>query len=384
MNKSRCVKQFVVVASVAVSLFIGCSRSDQTPPTNPAPSPDAVNTPTVTADQAMQKGLDFLRAHQAADGAYRIGDANLPVDIGVTGLVLKAMASSPQASRENDPSIAKAVQFLLAHQEADGGIRGPMLGTYTTSIAIVALEALQNPKYKDNIDRAVAYVKTQQYSGATGPDSYKNGGFGYGSTMRPDLSNTQMAFDAFQAAGLAKDDPAYSEAIKFISRCQNNSETNDLPVAGTDGGAYYNPVESKAGDYLKPDGTKGWRSYGSMTYALVKSMIYANLPKEDPRIQAAVGWIKKNYTLDENPGMGKAGLYYYYHTVAKALSAYGEDVITDDKGVQHKWREELTAKLLSLQRPDGSLVNEKDRWGEDNPVLVTSYAFISLQEAAGK
>ena len=42
-------------------------------------------------------------------------------------------------------------------------------------------------------------------------------------------------------------------------------------------------------------------------------------------LKAAVNWCRHHYTLEENPGMGTAGLYYYYHTFAKAMDALGED-----------------------------------------------------------
>ena len=380
----RFLRQLVGVSLGTALVVTGCSRAGQ-PQQAQAPEPGLVAALPSERDM-INHGLAYLRAHQAEDGAFRSGEPNLPVDLGVTGLAIQAMATAPQGSGKpgDEPAISKAVGFLLAHQEAEGGIRGDTLATYTSSIAIVALEALHDPKYKDNIDRAVAYVKKQQCSGYTGPDSYKNGGFGYGSTDRPDLSNTQVAMDAFEAAGLSKDDPAYKEVVVFLSRCQNNSETNDQAFAGTDGGSVYNPVDSKAGKYTKEDGSQGWRSYGSMTYALLKSMLYANLSKDDPRVAAAVGWIKKNYTLDENPGLGKQGLYYYYHTFAKAMAAYGQETITDDQGKQHAWRSDLIAKLASLQKPDGSWVNEADKWHEGDPVLVTCFAVLALEEATPK
>ena len=68
----------------------------------------------------------------------------------------------------------------------------------------------------------------------------------------------------------------------------------------------------------------GLRSYGSMTYAGLKSMIFAGLKPDDPRVKAAVEWIKKNYDIDANPGMGQAGLFYGYHTLAKGLECLRE------------------------------------------------------------
>jgi squalene-hopene/tetraprenyl-beta-curcumene cyclase len=141
-----------------------------------------------------------------------------------------------------------------------------------------------------------------------------------------------------------------------------------------------------AGEYTGPDGRRMLRSYGSMTYAGLKSMIYAHLTKDDPRVKAAWDWISKNWTLDENPGMrlndpkvAQNGLYYYYHTLARALNAYDEPIITDPQGNKHDWRIEFVDKLASLQCPDGSWAGDK-KWMEDNPVLVTAYVAIALAE----
>jgi squalene-hopene/tetraprenyl-beta-curcumene cyclase len=77
--------------------------------------------------------------------------------------------------------------------------------------------------------------------------------------------------------------------------------------------------------------------------------------------------------------MGLSGLYYYYHTFAKAMSAWGEDQFEDAKGTKHDWRRELFEELKSRQRPDGSWVNERrDQFGEGNPDLATSFALLAL------
>jgi squalene-hopene/tetraprenyl-beta-curcumene cyclase len=36
-------------------------------------------------------------------------------------------------------------------------------------------------------------------------------------------------------------------------------------------------------------------------------------------------------------------------------------------------------RLMKLQKPDGLWVNEEPRWKESNPVLVTTYAVMTLQ-----
>ena len=140
-----------------------------------------------------------------------------------------------------------------------------------------------------------------------------------------------------------------------------------------------------AGEYTDANGKRLLRSYGSMTYAMLKSYVYAGLTKDDPRVKAAWDWISKNWTLNENPGMmagnpenAKAGLYYYYMTLARALDAYNQPIITDPQGNKHDWRVELIARMAELQQPDGSWTGDK-RWQEDNPVLASSYALIALE-----
>jgi squalene-hopene/tetraprenyl-beta-curcumene cyclase len=111
-------------------------------------------------------------------------------------------------------------------------------------------------------------------------------------------------------------------------------------------------------------------------------MIYCGVSKDDVRMKKAIEWLRRHYTVDENPGMPpplrQRGLYYYYHTMAKSLSALGEDKFTDINGVEHDWRAEITAALAKRQKPDGSWVNETDRWMEGDPNLVTGYALMAL------
>ena len=166
----------------------------------------------------------------------------------------------------------------------------------------------------------------------------------------------------------------------FVSRCQNlKSEFNDQPWAGkvNDGGFIYtaaNGGSSLAGN--EPGG--GLRSYASMTYAGLKSMIYAGLTADDPRVKAALDYIAKHYTLDENPGLGQKGLYYYYQTFAKAMALLASRRSIDARARVHDWRAELVAALAKRQNPDGSWVNPADRFMEGDPNLVTAYGLLAL------
>ena len=390
------------VAAVVAGVLTGLAA-------RPVIAADASGDAATKARATLDKAIDYLKSQQKDNGGW--GDEKAPP--AMTALVLKAIVLGRPQDKQA-AYVQKGYQNLLSNQLANGGIYKDLLANYNTAIAVSALAAADNPQYKDEIDRAVAYLKGLQltdqtrpeYSGPkeqfTGKQFIKDdkdpfyGGWGYGGARsqgvgRPDLSNVQVTLDALHDAGLKPGDPAFDRAIKFVTRLQNLSETNDQPWAGDDGGFVYSPADTRkgdsmAGEYTSPDGRRMLRSYGSMTYAGLKSMIYAGLTKDDPRVKAAWDWIRKNWTLDENPGMSlsgpnnaRNGLYYYYHTMARALNAYDEPVVTDAQGKKHDWRAELVDKLASLQRPDGSFAGEK-RFMEDNPLLVTAYTAIAIAE----
>jgi squalene-hopene/tetraprenyl-beta-curcumene cyclase len=266
---------------------------------------------------------------------------------------------------------------------------------YTTSINVMALTAAgKNEKYKKVIDNAVKYMKGYQWDETRGKnmDSDYYGGAGYaGDGSRPDLSNTAFFLEALKQAGVPQDDPAFKKAIYFVSRCQNyKSEWNKAEWAAKNNDGSFVYTGANGGENRRDDNARktDMQGYGSMTYAGVKSMIYCGLTKDDDRVKKALEWIRNNYTLDSNPGMPEAnsqrGLYYYYHTFAKAMDALGEDTFTDAKGVKHDWRADLIAALEKRQKPDGSWVNENDRWMEGDPNLVTGYALMALGYAKKK
>jgi squalene-hopene/tetraprenyl-beta-curcumene cyclase len=347
------------------------------------------------AQQMIDRGLLFLKSQQKPDGGWQ--NENEPP--GITAIVLRSFVQDAKYSTKDD-FIKKGYDKLFSFQQIDsGGIYQDLMANYNTAIAVSAIAAAKDPAFKERLDRAVAFLKglqwTEQTKGPKGEsvaDKTNNwyGGWGYGRHARPDLSNAQFALEALHDAGLRSDDPAFINALCFLNRTQNLKETNDQPWASDDGGFVYtaaNGGDSEAGMITLPDGRKVPRSYGSMTYAGLKSMIYAGVSKDDIRVKAAVGWISKHWTMDENPAMGeadpaqaKSGLYYYLYVLAHAMDAYDEPVMTDDKGNKHDWRIELIDKLASMQKPDGSWAGEK-RWMESNPVLTSAYVVLALEEA---
>ncbi len=247
-----------------------------------------------------------------------------------------------QPNAVNDPRIQKAVKLIEKNVQDDGGIYTPdsRFRNYETCVAIMALKRAQGKgETHPAIAKAEKYIRAQQWDEGEGLESsdMKYGGAGYGNQSRPDMSNTSFFLDALQELGAGEDDEAIKKALVFVSRAQNLPSSGTMPNENDssdktyDGGFFYTPAsggQSPAGRGAEG----GLRSYGSMTYAGLKSMIYAGVDEKDPRVQAALKYLRNNYTLDANPGMGQAGLYYYYHTFSKSMGAMGKPRLQMLKG----------------------------------------------------
>ncbi len=339
------------------------------------------------ARHLCENGAKFLLAVQEADGGWASQTGP-----GVTALVVKALAQEPSVGPRH-AAVRRGVEFVLKSQRDDGGIYSAegLLKNYESSVALSMLAALKDPQHTKSMARAQQFLKENQWDEGedkTPADPFY-GGAGYGQHKRPDLSNTQMMLEALADSGLSKDDPAYQKALVFIQRCQMLGEMNDQAFArgSTEGGFIYSPAgggESKT-ETTDVEGRTELRCYGSMTYGGFKSLLYAGLARDDRRVQAALEWMRRHWTLEHNPNMpearSKEGLFYYYHVFARALAAWGEPSVTDQAGRAHVWRSELVEQLARTQRPDGSWVNDADRWMEGLPALTTAYALLALEAA---
>jgi squalene-hopene/tetraprenyl-beta-curcumene cyclase len=360
-----------LLACVAVSAAVGVD-------TSLAKDAPASKVDHAKVSASVNKAVDFLQHAQANDGSF--STASGP---GITAIVGAALMRSGRGPE--DPVVAKALKFLEGNVHEDGGVyqKGSNHKNYETCLAIVCFhEANKNHKYDKLLADAEKFVKKEQWDEGEGknPADLNYGGAGYGSASRPDLSNTSFLVDALHSVGRSDDDPAMQKALIFVSRCQNlESKYNTSPFAAkvNDGGFYYTVAAGGGSPAGKTD-DGGLRSYGSMSYAGLKSMIYAGVKKDDPRVKAAYEWAQKHYTLDENPGMGGNGLFYYYHTFAKALDAIGDPTIVDGNGKSHDWRADLSEHFIAAQNPDGSWINKAPRWLEGDANLVTAYGLLCL------
>ncbi|HVZ93979.1 MAG TPA: prenyltransferase/squalene oxidase repeat-containing protein [Phycisphaerales bacterium] len=421
MNNSSTSRRFIGLIAIA------CAASTTLAASGAAPAPQPVS-PSGAPGQAasrldkdiaqkgramMAKAIAWLRTQQdEKSGGWAINpDAKAMQFPAITGLVVNGMLLDPSITRD-DPAVAKGVKYILSMQQPDGGIYDRQLQSYNTAICISALTRAGGDEAHAAADKALKFLRTLQY----GEDAMEGGketmrvtrdhpfygGVGYGGGGRPDNSNLNFFLTALQDAGVDCKDPAVQRAMVFLSRTQMLGTVNDQDYAkgSKQGGFIYATSpnkdnvgrgESKADtiEETMDDGTKvsRLRAYGSMTYAGFKSYLYAQLPRDDERVKAAYDWIKHNYTLDENPGAGVHGMYYFYVTFSRAMDALGEPSLVaappeSTEAKERFWAVDLINKLSTLQNEDGSFKSLDNRWMENNPVLITAYSVIALGHAA--
>lgn len=326
------------------------------------------------AKAALDKGFAYLRATQQADGSW--SDRRFP---GLSALALWAMASAKDT--RNAEAAAKATAYIVSCAQPDGGIyvpipgrRGGGLGNYNTCLCLTALHAAGGKaKHADVLLAARAYVASTQVE----TEGLHEGGFGYDKSSPrayTDLNNTFYALEAMRRtedveelrpAGEKRVDVDWEKARAYVLAMQET----EGPDAG---GFVYNRETPRAGS------GETLRSYGSMTYAGLLAMLHCKLSREDPRVRSTYQWLGRHWSLEENPGQGNQGLYFYYDVLARALDAAQVRTLTLADGSAVDWREELAKALVARQRADGAWVNASNRFWEADPALSTSYALLAL------
>ena len=339
--------------------------------------------------RAIEKGNDFLKSSQNSNGWW-----STPDHPSVTALALSAMMNEPNARLKNSPEVKKGYAFVESCVKPDGGIYVTNLANYNTSICMMGLLAARDSKHDGVLRKARSFVAGMQADlGERGQlDSPWDGGIGYSHDAgRSDMNNTLTALEAlYYSKHLIADKNAdgakdlnWAAAIQFLQTCQNLPGVNKQDWVSTDsrdrGGFVYDPDSSKAGGATNASGKVALRSYGSISYAGLLSYIYADVKPSDPRVQAVMDWLRANYSLEENPGMGPQGYFYYLHLMTKALSAARVDELETSGGEKVDWRRDVAMRLINLQKADGSWQNDNGRWWEKDPNLVTAYAVMSLE-----
>ena len=335
-------------------------------PTPPTPTTPNANPAATDIDAAINRGVDALVKARGADG--QIGGHP-----GTTALA--AMALVAAGVGKDDPKLQPSLAVLATLAKPDGSIHDKEYPVYVTAMSTVAFQGAG--AYPELVAKAQRWLADKQFAEKNKIDTKDTnyGGIGYGVDVtepKADLSNLEVALDALKDSQLADKDEVMKRAQRFIERCQNRTESNDQKWASNDGGFVYEPGSSKAG---------GTTSSGSMTYVGIAGFLYTAADSKDPRVAAALDWVKGHYSVDENPGLGQKGLYFHFHMMGRALGLVGQRTITDSDGRAHDWPVELAAKVIGLQKADGTWANPDGTYWESNPVMATARSVLALAYA---
>lgn len=330
-------------------------------------------------DQALASlhlGAEYLLATQMEDGGWIATPRTA-----ITALCVIALHDAPVAdAAKRDAAIDRALDFIRSQAEEDGSFRSQPqrhyiffsdagYPTYTTAVALLAMATVQRPQDTTYMLQARDFLRAVQIT----DEGERYGGYGYKPGSRPDMSNTAWAAEAMYHSSYVEEDSAavpeqdragtqlmWERLDAFLGEAQNTGEGKEA-----DGGFGYRP---------------GLASSGSMTYAGLKSMLYAQLDRHDPRVKAVIAYLKQHYTVQENPGQGTSGLYYYLQTISKALDLLETEELVLADGQIRNWRHDLTEQLAASQLDNGAWVNENGRYMENIEPLTTAYAMIALKK----
>jgi squalene-hopene/tetraprenyl-beta-curcumene cyclase len=383
------MRRYALIAAVLIAALV-------VSPLNAQQKPERSDSLLRESRANVKMALDWLTEQQLENGSWQ----DVPA---ITGLVVRGMINSgiEEYNVQSEP-VQKGLAYIRSQARPNGGIYTAGYANYNTAMCVMALAdaGLEEDNYTLQKAREFLLALQADEGENFAPEDWQYGGWGYEQHAskpgmhKADMSNTQFAVEALarleqaaeernwdeQPAEGDKSDTelAYGKAITFLTRCQNNEETNDWPRTADDGGFRYRPDETRA------DGQEEGqplRSYGSISYAGCKSLIFCGLEKDDPRVRAVYNYVRRNWTVEKNPNLGQQSLYYYYMTMSKCLNVYGVEVIVTPDGTEHDWRTELVAQLMNIQGEDAAWRNEAGRWMERIPELTTAYAVLAIERA---
>ena len=312
----------------------------------------------VAVKQAIDRGIEYLKRRQNADGSWVVEGGN--ERCGSTAIVVIAMRSCGVSP--NDPSIVNAMRYLRAFPGEQSG------RIYSLALQTIAFCVVDPERDLALIRQNVALIERQQST-----RNEHSGGWRYQPTGDSDLSCSQFAILALYEAervGVKVSDETWRRALRYWSQTQNQ-----------DGGWGYRPRNDGGSD----------GSTGSMTTAGIASLIIsagvmerggATVVGDDIRcfqrpntassqqIERGVDWLTRRFSVRSNPNLGSYLLYYLY-----AVERVGR--MTNQRFIgQHDWYRAGTEQILALQNPLGA-----GHWSPGGLVISdTAFALLFLSK----
>lgn len=323
MNHSRRCLQPVFILLLGVALAVSPVW-----PAEEAADGDANDYVSITPrhEEAIEKGLAWLARNQAKDGSWgaegSAGQYQMAMT-GLSGLAFLAAGHSPGRGKYG-LNVARAVEFVLRHQDRDGLITSPSDGQqmYGHGFCLMFLGEVYgmsaslelNSRLREALARAVK--KTQQAQSV-------NGGWYYSPSRDNDegsVTVTQVqALRSARNAGIEVSGKTLDQAISYIRNSQN-----------PDGGIRYSVQ-------------MGQVSSVALTAAGVDVLLMAGRYTAEPT-RKACEYLKRN--LDALRTQGNHDFYTNFYG-AQAMFQIGG-------GYWLRYFEKLRGRLLKSQSSDGA------------------------------
>lgn len=338
------------------------------------------------ARMAMRRGAAYLVANQLPDGSWANHAA-------ITSLAALALMNLPvKTLGDIEPKIGQALDAIAQQAASSGAIglnRSRDYPVFTTAVSLLALIRAERPEDETVLRHARRFLLEAQVLDV--PETRADfGGFRAAAGQPADLTTTEFVMEAlFLSDRGGPPRPANSRSpdtervnaasITFLSRQQQAALPATAPALQRPAGWFVDRTAEPAG--APAGGTP--RSIGFLTCAGLKSLLYARVAPEDPRIAAARAWLDTHYSAKENPGLGAAGYYTYLFSLTRALNAL-ETLTPDRPGLpgHPDWRTDIVAAVVARQEADGSWKQRVPDWWENRPELVTAYALLTLELAS--
>ncbi len=348
------MKPRLAVAVLATGLFgaiIGPVRADVTPE---------------QVRDAINRGTAYLLGQQRSNGSWSEMAAQ---NGGITALCTLALLNS--GVPPDDPRMQKALNYLRKLKPER---------TYVVSLQTMVFARAEPGRDRELIFRNVKWFERTQITEGPTKGSWTYPGLGIGSG---DNSNSQFALLALHEAervGVAADSRTWLLAKKYWETCQNKNGSWGYTRQNTSGTGSM----TCAGITSLTIAADRAQSSDARVVGDQIDCCMAGAMKDADRIDQAVQWLGRNYSVTRNPGVGgESWLLYYLYGMERAGRLTARRFIPlqapNAKSDRADWYREGAEYLIRNQeRLSGFWTGAGHT--ETNPLVGTSFALLFLSK----